>query len=61
MSLLIAVGWSSKTGDVGIRVYRAMMLEVGRFIQSIQFHMMVAQFLDPTWKRFVDAAIFAKK
>ncbi|WP_084268599.1 phage portal protein [Allorhizobium undicola] len=48
----------SKVND---RVYRAMMLEVARFIQSIQWHMMVAQFLLPTYKRFVSAAIMAKK
>lgn len=48
----------SKIND---RVYRAMMLEVARFIQSIQYHMMVAQFLNPMWKRFVSAAILAGK
>ncbi|RVL87667.1 phage portal protein [Sinorhizobium meliloti] len=47
--------------NINDRVYRAMMLEVARFIQSIQFHMMVAQFLQPTWKRFVAEAIRAKK
>jgi lambda family phage portal protein len=48
----------SKVND---RVYRAMMLEVARWILSIQFHMMVAQFLRPMWRRFVSAAILAGK
>lgn len=48
----------SKVND---RVYRAMMLEIARFIQSIQYHMMVAQFLAPMWRRFVSAAILAGK
>lgn len=45
--------------DVNDRVYRAMMLEVARFVQSIQYHMMIAQCLAPIWKRFVSAAILA--
>ncbi|WP_428427311.1 phage portal protein [Pararhizobium sp.] len=41
------------------RVYRAMMLEVGRFVLSVQHHMMIQQFCSPVWKRFVSAAILA--
>jgi lambda family phage portal protein len=47
----------SKVND---RVYRAMMLEVARFVQSIQFHLLVSQFLNPTWRKFVSAAILSK-
>ena len=43
--------------NVNDRVYRAMMLEVGRFILSIQYHMVVSQFCDRVWKRFVARAI----
>ncbi|MGO7115583.1 phage portal protein [Rhizobium johnstonii] len=46
----------SKVND---RVYRAMMLEVTRWILSIQYHMIVAKFLNPMWKRFVSAAILS--
>ncbi|WP_427145194.1 phage portal protein [Rhizobium pisi] len=48
-------------GNINDRVYRAMMLEVGRFILSIQHHMMVHQFCAPVWRRFVSAAILAGK
>ncbi len=47
--------------NVNDRVYRAMMIEVGRFILSMQFHMMVHQFCAPVYKRFVSAAILAGK
>jgi lambda family phage portal protein len=53
----ITMDWS-KVND---RVYRAMMLEVGRFVISIQYHMMIAQFLNPMWKRFVASAIASKR
>ncbi len=45
--------------NVNDRLYRAMMLEVGRFILSIQHHMMVGQFCAPVWRRWVSAAILA--
>ncbi|MBY3363759.1 phage portal protein [Rhizobium laguerreae] len=38
------------------RIYRAMMLEVTRKIESVQYHMMVQQFCQPVWERFVDEA-----
>ncbi|UFS81552.1 MULTISPECIES: phage portal protein [Rhizobium] len=47
--------------DVNDRVYRAMMLEVGRFILSIQHHMVIQQFCAPVWRRWVSAAILAGK
>lgn len=47
--------------NVNDRLYRAMMLEVGRFILSIQHHMMVQQFCAPVWRRWVSAAILAGK
>jgi lambda family phage portal protein len=46
---------------VNDRVYRAIMLEVGRFIESIQYHMIVQQFCTKVWRRFVSAAILAGK
>lgn len=46
---------------VNDRQYRAIMLEVGRFIESIQFHMDVQQFCVKVWRRFVSAAILAGK
>jgi len=45
--------------NVNDRLYRAMMLEVGRFILSIQHHMMNTQFNAPVYRRWVSAAILA--
>ena len=47
--------------DVNDRQYRAIMLEVGRFIESIQYHMAVQQLCKRVWKRFVSDAIRVKK
>lgn len=38
------------------RIYRAMMLEVTRKIESVQHHMMVKQGCEPVWQRVVDEA-----
>ncbi|MGQ2909205.1 MAG: phage portal protein [Aliihoeflea sp.] len=38
------------------RIYRAIMIEVWRHIESLQFHMFVQQMCEPVWKRFVAAA-----
>lgn len=46
---------------LGDRQYRAMMLEVGRLIESLQYHMVVQQLCKPTWKRFVQTAISSGK
>lgn len=46
---------------VGDRQYRAMMLEVGRLIESLQYHMVVQQLCKPVWRRFVAAAILSGK
>lgn len=46
---------------VNDRVYRAIMLEVTWFIESIQHHMVVQQFCVKVWRRFVSAAILSEK
>lgn len=39
------------------RTYRAVMLEVTRYLESIQHHMMVKQLCDPTIRRFVSDVV----
>mgnify|MGYP001241874612 CR=1 FL=1 len=46
---------------VNDRQYRAMMLEVGRLIESLQYHMVVQQLCKPVWRRFVRSAILSGK
>ncbi|WP_192886383.1 phage portal protein [Agrobacterium sp. LAD9] len=41
---------------LGDRQYRAVMLECQRYFESLQYHMMVRQFSQPIWERFVDEA-----
>lgn len=42
------------------RQYRAVMLEVQRYLESLQYHMMVRQLCEPVWRRFVAEAILRK-
>lgn len=39
------------------RQYRALMIEVQRYIESLQYHMFVVQFCKPIWRRFVSEAV----
>lgn len=41
---------------VNDRQYRAIMLECTRYFESLQYHMIVSQFAEPVWNRFVDEA-----
>ncbi len=50
---LVSMNWRYLASD---RQYRALMLEVVRLIESIQYHMMVFQFCQPIWERFVSEA-----
>ncbi|MCJ9720789.1 phage portal protein [Agrobacterium sp. SHOUNA12C] len=59
--LAVAIGFAVEMinlnfDKVNDRIYRAMMLEVTRKIESLQYHMMVQQFCQPVWERFVDEA-----
>jgi lambda family phage portal protein len=44
---------------VNDRQYRAIMLECQRYFESLQYHMIVKQFAEPVWNRFVDEAYLA--
>jgi lambda family phage portal protein len=46
---------------VNDRQYRAMMLEIGRMIESLQYLMVVQQLCKPVWRRFVSTAILTGK
>jgi len=39
------------------RQVRSAMLEMQRYIESLQYHMMVAQLCDPVWRRFLSAVL----
>ena len=39
------------------RQYRAAMLEVSRYFESLQYHMLVAQMCEPVLRRFISAAV----
>jgi len=59
--LAVAIGFAVEMitlnfDKINDRIYRAMMLEVTRKIESLQYHMMVQQFCQPVWERFVDEA-----
>lgn len=50
---MITMNWEKLASD---RQYRALMLEVVRWIESIQHHMIVFQFCQKVWERFVASA-----
>ncbi|MBY5684834.1 phage portal protein [Rhizobium leguminosarum] len=59
--LAVAIGFSVEMINLNFdkindRIYRAMMLEVTRKIESLQYHMMEQQVCQPVWERLVDEA-----